>query len=44
MSDEQTSAPDLQTRVPDEQLPAALEALLMVADQPVSVLALAQAT
>ena len=44
MSDEQTSASDLQTRVPDEQLPAALEALLMVADQPVSVLALAQAT
>tara|TARA_E500000178_G_scaffold342472_1_gene387760 strand:- start:1150 stop:1752 length:603 start_codon:yes stop_codon:yes gene_type:complete len=44
VSDEQTSAPDLQTRVPDEQLPAALEALLMVADQPVSVLALAQAT
>lgn len=44
MSDDQTSAPDLQTRVPDEQLPAALEALLMVADQPLSVLALAQAT
>jgi segregation and condensation protein B len=44
VSDEQTSAPDLQTRVPDEQLPAALEALLMVADQPLSVLALAQAT
>lgn len=35
---------DEQARVPTEQLPAAIEALLMVADQPLSVLALAQAT
>ena len=35
---------DEQARVPSEQLSAAVEALLMVADQPLSVLALAQAT
>ncbi len=35
---------DEQERVPADQLPAAIEALLMVADQPLSVLALAQAT
>jgi segregation and condensation protein B len=35
---------DEQVRVSSEQLPAALEALLMVADQPLSVLAMAQAT
>jgi len=35
---------DEQERVPTDQLPAAIEALLMVADQPLSVLALAQAT
>lgn len=35
---------DEQTRVPLEELPAAVEALLMVADQPLSILALAQAT
>lgn len=35
---------DEQARVPLEELPGAVEALLMVADQPLSVLALAQAT
>ena len=35
---------DEQVHVPEEKLSAALEALLMVADQPLSVLSLAQAT
>ena len=35
---------DEQTRVPLEELPAAIEALLMVADQPLSILSMAQAT